>query len=134
MSSVGQGSSSPCERPNGNGSVNISAKIVGAGQNILEVSWTGDRLISRFKVSIDGKVIKDTKYDDAARTGSDRVSTSGISSGSKIVVELVDVYGFKYSHSGGATETTPPETPNLPSITEDNANIAPFINITNPAR
>lgn len=85
-------------------------------------------------MSVDGKVIKENKYDDAARTGSDRVSTSGLSSGSKIIVELVDVYGFKYSHSGGSTETTAPETPNLPSINEDNANIIPLVNITNPAR
>lgn len=49
-SSVGD---APCERPKTNGNVNISAKLVGAGNNILEISWSGDRLIKSFQVTID---------------------------------------------------------------------------------
>ena len=31
-------------------------KLLARGQNILEVSWSGDRPIAKFRVSVDGKV------------------------------------------------------------------------------
>lgn len=131
----GKTSTTPCDRPNSKGTVNISTKIVGAGQNILEVSWSGDRPIAKFRVSVDGKVLKETTYEDAARNGTDRISTTSLSASNAIVVDLIDAYGYRYSYStNGSGEGTSEITPTLPSINEDNTNIEPSISITNPSR
>lgn len=103
-------------------------------------------MIKKFRITVDGKVLKEATYEDPAKSGSDRVSTNTISATSSVIVELVDVYGHKYTQngaSGGATseETTTPETstnpelPALPSLDEEvAANTAPIITISNPSR
>lgn len=92
-------SNNPCERPDGGGNVNISAKITGVGKNILEVSWSGDRMVEKLRILVNGKTIKESNYDDPAKSGSDRVSTNGIPENATVVVEIIDVYGHKYSKS-----------------------------------
>ncbi len=127
---------STCNRASGDvaWTVNISSKIVGAGNNVLEITWSWDRAIRKFRVTVDGKTIKETTYDDAASNGKDRISTSELSNESAVVVELIDVYGHKYTKSGVTGITQNSEIPTLPSIVEDNENIEPSITITNPAR
>lgn len=113
------------------------------------MSWSGDRAIRKFRVTLDGKVLKETTYDDAGKTGQDRISTSEISTANSVVVELIDVYGFKYTKSGitapanqpqnptndaNANPLLPSLTPPLPSISEDNSIIEPTISITYPTR
>lgn len=128
-----------CNRASGDapGSVNITSQIVGAGNNILEISWSGDRAIRKFRVTVDGKILKETSYDDAGNSGKDRISTTEIKENSTAIVELIDIYGHKYTKSssiGNSSATETQLTPPLPSITEDYSNIEPSISITNPAR
>lgn len=134
---------SACERPSTNGNVSISAEIVWVWKNILQISWSWDRMIQKFRVTVDGKILKEAKYDDPAKTGSDRVSTNTISDSSNVLVELVDVYGMKYSKSGASGWLTTPATwswqtdnaPQLPSLNEEaQANTPPVISLTNPSR
>lgn len=85
-------------------------------------------------------MVKQNNYSDAAKSGSDRISVAGVSPTSNIVVELVDVYGFKYARSGatadatGTTDVTAPTV--LPSDTTDESpsTTAPTLSLTNPAR
>lgn len=129
-----------CDRKNsGMWSVNISAKIVWAGQNIVEATWSGDRPIAKFRAITNGKVLKETKYDDRANSGSDRASISDVPAGTTVTIELIDVYGNKYTRSISAGTETTAETPtltppSLPSLIEDTSNIEPTITITNPSR
>ncbi len=146
-STLGNTSSTPCERPKTPGNVEISTKIVGVGNNILEVSWNGNRMIKTFRVTLDGKVLKETDYGSGASTsGSDRISTNQFTSDSVVTVNLVDTYGYRYSQSGqpgGANPenpTLPSDTPGtLPSLIDEigqnNPNAAgPSITVSNPPR
>lgn len=103
-------------------------------------------MIQKFRITVDGKVLKEATYEDPAKSGSDRVSTNTISASSSVVVELVDIYGHKYtknSVSGGIKDEEKenpeipknPELPTLPSLEEElAANTPPVITISNPSR
>lgn len=104
-------------------------------------------MIEKFKITVDGKVLKEAKYDDPARSGTDRVSTNTINADSNVTVELVDIYGYKYTKSGssGATNlnnnatTSDTPLPGLPELHEETtvneaSNVAPRITVTNPTR
>lgn len=117
--------------------------MVGVGNNILEINWSGDRLIGKLRVTVNGKVIKEATYEDPAKNGSDRISTTDINPTSKIEVDLMDVYGYRYSYTSittGQTNTTLPSDDNsnliLPSINDElQKNIPPpTITVTNPSR
>ena len=98
---AGNTSSNPCERPSSPGEVTVTTRIVGVGNNILEISWNGNRMIQKFRVTLDGKILRDTNYGSGASTnGSDRISTNQFSAESIVTVDLVDTYGYRYSRSG----------------------------------
>lgn len=136
ISSSGRYSNTPCERPKAAWNVGISSRIVWVGNNILEISWNGNRAISKFRVSVDGKVLKETSYDAPANSGADRISTTQISALSSVSVELIDTFGFKYSYNWNPSwwEAIDPNNPSLPSISGEESNIDPNITVTNPSR
>lgn len=114
------------------------------------MNWSGNRPISEFRVTINGEVVKNNKYDNPNTSGSDRINTSRIDGNTNVSIELVDKFGFKYifKNSGELPPTEenaispsdlkptptldPRLEPTLPSIREEIP--APNITITNPSR
>lgn len=70
-------------------------------------------------------------------TGSERINLRELKDANSIVVDIIDVFGYKYSKSGAGRGNTE-DTPTLPSIldeAENNPNAeAPSITISNPSR
>jgi len=143
---AGNRSDTPCERPTCPGNVSIATKIVGVGNNILEVSWNGNRMIQKFRVTVDGKVLKENDHGSGASTqGSDRISTNQFSGDTVVTVDLVDSYGYRYSRSGqpgGSLNSGLPSesgSQDLPSLIDEigqnNPNApGPSIVVSNPTR
>lgn len=134
-------STTPCDRPSGEGQVTITSRLTGVTQNILEVSWSGNRAIRTFRVTVDGKVVKERTYEgDGLSSGSDRINIQEIQNAQNIRVDIVDVYGYRYSRTGasGGSDDNEVILPTLPSIIEEDQNNpnapAPSITISNPAR
>lgn len=93
---------------------------MGAGNNILEVQWNGNRNVKRFRVIQDGKILKDIDYgNDGKQSGSDRVNLNTISATSDIRIDVIDVYGYRYSHSTIESGGTADNNPILPSIQDE---------------
>lgn len=129
----GWDASKPCERPKNAGNISIQSEIVGVGNNILSVSWSGDRSIVKFRVTADGKVLKEESYNEwGLQEGNSRISTNQIKDISSIQIDLIDNFGFRYTQIGTSWSS---ENPQPDPITENPTNTPdPTINLINPSR
>lgn len=86
----------PCVRPSSLGEVNITVSPVWLGRdNLVEVKWSGNRIIDRIRATADGKLIKETIYGSSGTTsGTTRINLGTIYNAT---IEAIDVYGYKYS-------------------------------------
>ncbi len=125
----------PCERPKNAWNVSITSEIIGVGNNILSVNWSWDRSIVKFRVTADGKVLKEEEYGtEGKKEGNNRISTNQIKDANSVQIDLIDNFGFRYTKIG-ADWWNESILPPLDPITENNPNApAPTINITNPSR
>lgn len=93
-----QQTTNPCERPSWPGNISITINALDWTNKSIETSWIGDRKINTLRVLINDILKKEFTYGTGANerltesTGIDTVNQGDI-----IKVELVDVYGFKYT-------------------------------------
>lgn len=131
-------SNKECERPANNGNVTISFANTGINNNILEITWGWNRMIEKIKILSNNTITTEEKFEEAKTIWSYRINLNQIPTWS--IVELIDVYGYKYSEKiqqNQTTETpTTVEQPILPSMREEiiSNTPAPSITISNPTR
>ncbi len=108
-------SEEPCLRP-GPWSVSISSLPVWLWKdNLIEVKWSGNRIIENIKVISDGKVIRESNFGSSgSTTGIMRLNLGKIYDAT---IEAIDTYGYKYTtnvieapivSTGSTTNKTPP--------------------------
>lgn len=100
-------SQDPCIRPTDLGQVGLTISPVGLGKdNLVEVKWSGNRIIDRIRAVLDGKTIKEVLYGSGGTTtGTVRMN---LGKEYNAIIEAIDVYGYKYSEGvigSGATDT-----------------------------
>lgn len=64
--------------PCNTGNVNISSKLTGVGNTVLEISWSGDREISKVIIRNNDNTIKESTLEIPARSGSDRINIANL--------------------------------------------------------
>jgi penicillin-binding protein 1A len=125
-------SKEPCVRPTDLGTVNLSVKSVWAGKDhLVEVKWSGDRIISQIRAIGHDKIIKEVSYGNSGTTTG--VARMNLAGEYDISIEAIDTYGYKYT----STLTTLPGTNITPiavPTTETNTSTQapPTITMTNP--
>jgi hypothetical protein len=100
-------SKDPCVRPTDLGQVTITVSPVGLGKdNLVEIKWSGNRIIDRIRAVAGGKTIKETLYGSGGTTtGTVRMN---LGKEYNATIEAIDVYGYKYSEGvigSGTTDT-----------------------------
>lgn len=86
----------PCVRPDSLWNVALEINPVGLGKdNLIEIKWTGNRIIERIRAISKGKVIKETLYGSGWTTiGTVRMNLGQVFDAT---IEAIDTYGYKYS-------------------------------------
>jgi hypothetical protein len=104
--------------------VNLTINPVGLGKdNLVEVKWSGNRMIDRIKAISDGKVLKETIFGASGSTiGTIRINLGQVYNAT---IEAIDIYGYKYSESVIGSPNT-----NTGSISESKT--PPTIAMINP--
>jgi hypothetical protein len=76
--------------------VNLTITPVGLGKdNLVEIKWSGNRMIDRIRAIADGKVLKEVIYGaSGSTTGTTRINLGQVYNAT---IEAIDVYGYKYS-------------------------------------
>ncbi len=124
-------SNDPCVRPSDTGIVNLSIKSVWAGKDtLLEIKWSGNRIISNIRALSGGLIIKEIIYWNSGSTeGTARIN---LALAKDITIEAIDIYGYKYSD----TITALPGTNIIPidpgSSNQSGAKTPPTITMINP--
>ena len=117
--SNGTGSTSigtePCDRPKDIGNTTLSIIPVELWKdNLVEVKWTGNRIIKAIRAISDGKIIKEVSFGNSGSISwTTRINLGKIYDAS---IEAIDTYGYKYTanilwsseESTGATSQNPP--------------------------
>ena len=117
-------SKDPCFRPGTLWEVNLTINPVGLGKdNLVEVKWSGNRMIDRIRAIADGKVLKETIFGaSGSTTGTTRINLGQVYNAT---IEAIDVYGYKYSEGVIGSPNT-----NTGSVSESKT--PPTIAMTNP--
>lgn len=100
-------SEKPCERPNGPGDISISLQTVGVnsgleneGKKIIETSWIGNRAIKHFTLKSGNEILSDVDYGTGGKiNASERVSLNLKKWENTFSIEIIDIYGYKYTES-----------------------------------
>lgn len=97
----------PCVRPSTVWDVSISVNPVGLSKdNLVEIKWTGNRMIERIRATTKGKLIKENIFGSSGTTvGTTRMNLWQVYDAT---IEAVDVYGFKYTTSVIGNEDSTP--------------------------
>ena len=76
----------------------LSVNPVGLGKdNLVEVKWSGNRMIDRIRAIADNKVLKEIIYGaSGSTTGATRINLGQVYNAT---IEAIDVYGYKYSEA-----------------------------------
>ena len=122
----------PCIRPTDLGAVDLSLKSVWAGSdNLVEVKWSGNRIIERIRAISNGKIIKEIAYGASGTTVG--VTRMNLAWEYDITIEAIDIYGYKYTgilSTLPGTDISPIEVP--PNETQSGAQAPPTITMINP--
>ncbi len=125
-------SSAPCDRPSGPGDIVISLQTVWINGNlgtewrkILEASWIGDRIITKFVLKSGQEILENITYGTWGKmNGSQRSSMSLKQWENTFFIELTDIYGYIYTESKtlmiGEAGTNPSWISKDPTITTMN--------------
>lgn len=126
----------PCERPGVAWVLDISISLAWvnantdtSGKKIIVASWKGHRAIAKISIKYDDKVLLENTYGSGGKKeGSERIATNLPQWEDVIHVDVVDIYGFRYTESksiliGGDSSV---------SINETASKIPPSITMINP--
>jgi penicillin-binding protein 1A len=114
----------PCTRPKDIWNVNITVTPVWLWQdNLIEIKWSGNRIIENIRVLSNGKVIKESNYSGSwTIVGTTRINLGKIYNAT---VEAIDIYGYKYT-------TNVIGDPIIATGSMSNIKTPPVINLINP--
>jgi penicillin-binding protein 1A len=129
-----QQTTEPCERPSWPWNISITIRAIELPSTSIETSWIWDRKIATLRVLINDVLKKEFTYGTGANERFTETSTiDSINQWDIMKVELIDMYGFKYtemkSYMGKSDQLTPSQE--APSNTNEEV-INPEITLTNP--